>query len=64
LLFSLLLLLLQLLLNNVPRRQFNDLAAAASAKGKRIEVSQMLRFPISELVDGACALCCAAASPV
>jgi hypothetical protein len=35
------------------RRQFNDAAAAAMAKGRRIEVSQMIRFPISELVDGA-----------
>jgi hypothetical protein len=34
-------------------RQFNDLAKAAGARRKRIEVSQMLRFPIADLVAGA-----------
>ena len=32
-------------------REFNGKAAAAKDKGKRIEVSQMLRFPIAALVQ-------------
>lgn len=32
-------------------KQFNDLAKAAGARRKRIEVSQMLRFPIADLVS-------------
>jgi hypothetical protein len=39
--------------NAAPCRQFNDLAKAAGVRGKRVEVSQMLRFPIAELVGGA-----------
>jgi hypothetical protein len=46
-------LLLLLIFRVAPCRQFNDAAAAAITKGWRIEVSQMIRFPISELVDGA-----------
>jgi hypothetical protein len=39
-------------------RQFNDLAKAAIARGKRIEVTQMLRFSIDDLVAGECKLRC------
>jgi hypothetical protein len=46
-------LLLLLIFRVAPYRQCNDAAAAAITKGRRIQVSQMIRFPISELVDGA-----------
>lgn len=39
-------------------RQFNDLAKAAVARGKRIEVTQMLRFSIDDLVAGECKVRC------
>jgi hypothetical protein len=36
-----------------PCRRFNALAEAAEARGERVEVSKMLRFPLAELVGGA-----------